>query len=135
MKKLVRYIPHIIVAVVFLFMGAIGKLTGHPQSVELFNQLQLFGLDPMVTRLGLGILELLVVIGLFCKKTEKIAAATGTIIMIVALYVHAALLGWDTSIMAWVGLAANFLILVENDCKHCKIITCTPDCKSKQEQA
>lgn len=73
MKKYVGYLPHAVVAVVVL-MSAFGKITGADMSVELFNQLNLLGM-PDASRMTLGIVQVLLVALLFCKKSEKIAAA------------------------------------------------------------
>jgi len=73
MKKYLCYLPHVVVAVIVL-MSAFGKISGADMSVELFNQLNMFGM-PDESRMVLGIAQVLLVTMLFCKKTEKIASA------------------------------------------------------------
>ena len=112
MKKYLRYIPNIIVFILFLTIGAIGKLTGNVQSIELFKTLNIFEAPEHFARYAVGITELIVALGVLSIKTEKIAAFIGMLVMIVALYFHITVLGGiATGGLAILGLVASGWIL------------------------
>jgi len=55
MKKFIKYIPHIVFAVLMIGMGAFGKLTGAEQSVAMFETINLFGKGEMFGRILVGL--------------------------------------------------------------------------------
>jgi uncharacterized membrane protein YphA (DoxX/SURF4 family) len=107
MKKYLHYIPNAIIIILFIFMGAFGKLTGAAQSIDMFSTINLLDLPEYYARYTVGISQLFVAIALVFKKSEKIASFVGMIIMLSALYFHYTIFGMETSAFAFLGLFAN----------------------------
>ena len=116
-----------------MLMAAAGKLFGTEMSVELFNNLDLFGL-PDLSRLTIGMAQLLLVVLLFKKETERPAALLIAINMIgafILVAVHA---------QAVVVLILALAIYLKG-CKSCKKGTCSTcptssgTCDSKKEES
>ena len=79
MKKFLNYLPHIVIAA-FVLPAAFGKITGAEMSVQLFESLNMGGL-----RVILGVVQVLLVIGLFKKKCAMTSAALIAAMMVAAL--------------------------------------------------
>ena len=125
-KTIIKYIPNVIVAFILLQTLAF-KFTGHAQSVELFEQLNLLGMDESVGRIGTGIIELLVGIGLLIPKFAKKAALGGMALMLGALFFHVTTLGFSgdnlpLSIMAAVALASSVYIWKRKETQKITVI-------------
>lgn len=73
-----------LLAGIILFQSLFYKFGGHPDSIALFSML---GIEPY-GRVGLGIIELGVVILLFIPKTQLIGSALGVGIMSGAIFTH-----------------------------------------------
>jgi hypothetical protein len=121
-KKHLYYIPHLVVAIIML-MAATGKLSGSAMSVDLFNQLNLFGLGGDESRVLLGMLQLVLTVSLFNKGTEKIAAILIAINMIGAFI----LVGFHLQAIIVLILA---LLIIKKSCGCCKK-ACNKTCDSE----
>jgi len=109
--------PYIIIAIILL-QTLRYKFTGHPDSVELFEQLMLFGQPENVGRLGVGITELLVSIGLFIKPLRTLALIGVIGLMSGALYFHLTILGFAgdnlfLSISALIALTLGIYLFIK----------------------
>lgn len=116
MKKYVCYLPHVVIAI-FVLMSAFGKVSGAPMSVELFNSLNMFG-EPDLSRMVLGIAQIILVVLLFNKKTEKAAALLIAINMIGAFVLVA------VHFQAVIVLICTLLILLRKGACECKDGVC-----------
>lgn len=93
------------------------KFTAHPQAVELFTQLDLFGLGETNGRIGVGVVELVASI-LLLVPTSSIVGALGVIaLMAGAIYFHITILGFSRDdgqlfVMAIVALILGVLIFI-----------------------
>lgn len=125
MKKYLKYIPYLAFAGILLFMGAIGKLTGHEQAVAMFTEINLFGQGEALGRYLVGLGQLAAAIGVFFKPTRKLAAILGIVIMLGAMYFHYALeLG--APVLAIVTAALGLWILgTTKGCGKCKKGMCS----------
>lgn len=88
-----KYWPHIIIAIVLL-QTLFYKFSAHPESVELFSGLNLFGLPESYGRIGVGVAELLVSIGLFIKPSERESLLGVMALMVGAMYFHITNIGF-----------------------------------------
>ncbi len=93
------------------------KFTGHPQSVELFTKLGLFGLDESIGRIGTGIIELLVSIILLIPRTAILGSLGVVGLMTGALYFHITILGFDgangqLAVMASFALVSGVVVFI-----------------------
>ncbi|MCI5050767.1 MAG: DoxX family protein [Candidatus Pacebacteria bacterium] len=94
MKHIIKkYWAHIIIAIILL-QTLFYKFSAHPESVTLFTELQLFGLPEAYGRIGVGVAELLVSIGLFIKPSERESLFGVMALMAGALYFHITKLGF-----------------------------------------
>lgn len=94
MKKILKkYYLHIIIAIILL-QTLLYKFTAHPESVELFSRVKLFGLPESYGRIGVGIAELIVSIGLFIKESERESLFGVMALMIGAIYFHVTSIGF-----------------------------------------
>lgn len=71
------------------------KFTAHPDSVALFSKLSLLGMDESVGRIGTGIIELLVSIGIFLRPLRKISLLGVVALMLGAVYFHVTTIGFE----------------------------------------
>lgn len=78
-----------IVSAVILIQTLYFKFTGHPDSMYIFTTL---GMEPY-GRIGTGIIELLVSIGLFIPRFIGISAAVGMGTLAGAIFLHLTVLG------------------------------------------
>lgn len=92
--KIKKYFPYVVIAGI-LVQTLFFKFTGHPESVALFTELNLLGMDESVGRLGTGIIELLVSIGLFIPALRKISLVGVIALMSGAVYFHITKLGFE----------------------------------------
>jgi hypothetical protein len=129
MKKYLYYLPHVVLGIIIL-QAAIGKLVGADMSVALFEQLNLLGAGGDVSRIALGIIQVILVVSLFCKKNEVVAATLLGVNMIGAWI----LVGTDTlSIIAFV--LALVVILKHKKCEgECCKRTCKTEEKKEHEE-
>tara|TARA_B100001750_G_scaffold184712_1_gene153621 strand:+ start:125 stop:487 length:363 start_codon:yes stop_codon:yes gene_type:complete len=89
-----KYWPYIIIAIILL-QTLRYKFTAHPESVALFTELSLFGQSEAYGRIGSGIVELLVAIGLFIRPLRQISLLGVVTLMGGALYFHITKLGFE----------------------------------------
>lgn len=110
MKKYFPWILRIVPAVIMLQTLAF-KFTGHPQSVELFTELSLLGMDESVGRIGVGVAELIASVLLLIPRTSFFGAL-GTIgLMSGALFFHFTVLGFEGADGQLVVMAVIALVL------------------------
>ncbi len=103
------------VAAFILLQTLFFKFTGHVQSVELFTNLGLFGLNESVGRIGIGIVELVASVLLLIPRTAILGSLGIIGLMIGALYFHSTILGFEMAngqlaIMAIVALVSGLII-------------------------
>ena len=113
-KKYLKYIPNVIVAFILLQTLAF-KFTGHEQSVALFEQLNLLGMDESIGRIGSGIVELIIGVGILIPKFARKAALGAIVLMAGAIFFHITTLGFEgdnlpLSIMAIVAFVLSIFI-------------------------
>lgn len=106
-----------IIAAIILLQTLFFKFTGHPQSVELFTQLGLFGFDESIGRIGVGVCELIASALLLVPRTALLGALGVIALMLGALYFHATILGFagangQLTIMAILALVSASIIAV-----------------------
>ncbi|MCI5050768.1 MAG: hypothetical protein MRY57_00450 [Candidatus Pacebacteria bacterium] len=123
MKKYLKFIPHIAFAAILLFMGAIGKLTGHENAVAMFTEINLFGQGEAFGRYLVGLGQLAAAIGIFFKPTRKLAAVLGIAIMLGAVYFHY-VLELGAPVLPIVTAALGLWILGTTGCAGCKRQMC-----------
>ncbi|MCA9351625.1 DoxX family protein [Patescibacteria group bacterium] len=86
---ILRIVPALIVLQTLRY-----KFTGHPESKELFERLQMLGLPEQYGRLGTGILELIFGVLILIPKTSDIGAIGIGILMLGAFVSHLTKLGF-----------------------------------------
>lgn len=116
--KIKKYLPYALIAGI-LVQTLFFKFTGHPESVALFTELNLLGVDESVGRIGTGIIELLVSIGLFIPALRKISLIGVVALMSGAIYFHITNLGFDGNnlplfISAIIALVLGVYLLTKN---------------------
>lgn len=116
--KIKKYLPYALIAGI-LVQTLFFKFTGHPESVALFTELNLLGVDESVGRIGTGIIELLVSIGLFIPELRKISLIGVVALMSGAIYLHITNLGFDGNnlplfISAIIALVLGVYLLTKN---------------------
>jgi len=94
MKKHLRWLPNVLAAVILLQTLSF-KFTGHPQSVELFTELNLLGLPESMGRIGTGVAELVASVLMFHKRSEMWGGLGVVALMAGALFFHMTKLGFD----------------------------------------
>jgi len=100
MKKTIKkYFPYALIAFILLQTLAY-KFTGHAESVALFSKIGLLGQPESVGRIGIGILELLVSIGIFIRPLRKISLLGVVGLMLGAVYFHITIIGFEGSNLA-----------------------------------
>jgi Ca2+/Na+ antiporter len=114
-KPYLRWIPNIVAAIILLQTLAF-KFTAAPESVALFTELNLLGLGETIPRIGTGIVELIVGIMFFVRRSEKFAAIGALGLMAGALFFHATILGFEgenltLTIMAIIVIAMSGITL------------------------
>lgn len=110
-----RWIPNVIAAVIML-QTLFFKFGAAPQSVALFEMLNILGMPEAFGRIGTGILELIAALLLFHKKTEVVGALMTFGIMSGALMLHFTILttkgdNMPLTIMAGVAAACAAFII------------------------
>ena len=118
MKKFVYYLPHILFAVALIGLGAFGKLTGNPMAVSMFETINLYNINPDVTRIIVGLAQLFAGVGVFFTSTRKVAAIMGTAIMAAAINYTITLFGGPIFIPLIVMLLGIW-ILFKGECTSC----------------
>ncbi len=93
-KKILKWIPYLFIAFVLL-QTLFFKFTGHPESVTLFSQIDIFNIGEQYGRITIGILELLVSLGLFMKRTRLISLIGVAGLMAGAAFFHFAFIGFE----------------------------------------
>ena len=114
MKKYMHYLPHVVVAVILL-MAAFGKLTGAEMPTQLFADLNLLGIGGTPSRIILGIAQVLMAIGLFSPKYEKISA-----VLVIINMIGAFVLVTVDPLAVVVLVFAILILLMKKMCPCCK---------------
>lgn len=124
MKKYLYYLPHVVLGIIVL-QAAIGKLIGADMSVTLFEQLNLLGAGGDVSRIAVGIIQVILVVSLFCKKKE-IVAATLLGVNMIGVWI---LVGTDApSIIAFI---LALVVILKH--KKCQGGCCQSTCKKEEK--
>lgn len=86
-----RWLPNVIAAVIML-QTLFFKFSGAPESVALFEMLNILEMPESFGRIGVGILELIAAILLFHRKTEAVGSLLTLGLMSGALMLHFSIL-------------------------------------------
>jgi uncharacterized membrane protein YphA (DoxX/SURF4 family) len=118
-RKILQKLPYLIIAVVLLQTLSY-KFTAHAESVALFSQINLFGLPEVYGRLGVGIVELLVSIGLFIPYLRRISLVGVVALMSGAVYFHTSSIGFEGDnlplfISGLVALGLSLILLLKKN--------------------
>ncbi|MFT6361229.1 MAG: LPXTG-motif cell wall-anchored protein [Candidatus Paceibacteria bacterium] len=98
-QKIKKYFPSVLIAVVLVQTLAY-KFTGHSESVDLFTKIGLFNQPEAFGRIGVGVIELLVSIGIFIKPLRKISLVGVILLMLGAVYFHFTSIGFEGNNLA-----------------------------------
>lgn len=106
-----------LVAAAILLQTLFFKFTAHPQAVELFNRLDLFGLGEATGRIGVGVAELVASFLLLVPVTAIVGALGVIALMAGAIYFHITILGFSGDdgqlfAMAIIALVLGIVIFV-----------------------
>ena len=83
-----------IVIAIILLQTLYYKFTGHPESREIFKQVNLFNISESYGRLSIGILELLFTVCLFISNLMILGLIGIITLMLGAIYFHIARIGF-----------------------------------------
>lgn len=78
----------VVLAALFIFAGAITKLTGSSEAILVFSDLNLLGLPENNTRVFFALFEIVLAIGFFIRPIRRVAAFMASILLVVALWYH-----------------------------------------------
>lgn len=93
-QKIKKYFPYILISVILL-QTLFYKFTAHPESVVLFSKISLLGMNEVTGRIGIGILELLLSIGIFIRPLRKLSLLGVVALMLGAVYFHITTIGFE----------------------------------------
>jgi len=124
MKKVLKMLPQILFAAALLFMGALGKLTGAAPAVDMFTQIDLFGMGEQFGRILVGLGQLFAAIGIFFNPTRKIAAVIGIAIMAGAIFYSLTLFSMPI-VMPIIVMVLGIYLLLKGGCGNCSKGKCS----------